>query len=426
MIMAQSKRTLWVRWRHRVRHWLGQVGGLSFLLLDAVVLLCTPRESLAQTRKKATVGVLNLHGNGDLILSMLCLNELRQLYPPSDYYFILLCAANTVELAKIIIPADEIIAIDRYWFCRSLKYRVSIIRQVARSGIAIAIQPTYNRFVTVEDALIRATRARSKVGSTGGPLYISRFVRLISDRWYDRLIHAADTPLHELERYGEFLSGLGVFPPLARPQLPRPPRFTHQSIGTRDYAVFALDASSFIKTWPRENFAKVAHYLSQRLGLRIVHCESGNGTGRTEEKLSRSDQAIINLQGATSMQDFLALLGGARIVLTNDSAALHLATALNIPTVAIAGGGLPVRYHPYPADYMPTVKNVLVVTKEMPCFGCGWLCIYQTTYATPAPCITAVSVSRVVRATLQLLSVKHDRPLADTNANSKAFPQNLP
>lgn len=42
-------------------------------------------------------------------------------------------------------------------------------------------------------------------------------------------------------------------------------------------------------------------------------------------------------------RDFIQLIKGAKLVITNDSAGLHLGVTLGRPVMAIAGGGLPER-----------------------------------------------------------------------------------
>ncbi len=86
------------------------------------------------------------------------------------------------------------------------------------------------------------------------------------------------------------------------------------------------------------------------------------------------------------------LIKGAKLVITNDSAGLHLGIMLRRPVVAVAGGGMPERYHPYPA-WAPV--RLIVVEKRLPCYGCNWNCIYGIQPGLPAHCIASVDVNHV-------------------------------
>ena len=41
----------------------------------------------------------------------------------------------------------------------------------ARKRYAVAVQPTFNRTLSVEDALVRATGAAERIGSAGSPMF---------------------------------------------------------------------------------------------------------------------------------------------------------------------------------------------------------------------------------------------------------------
>jgi ADP-heptose:LPS heptosyltransferase len=61
------------------------------------------------------------------------------------------------------------------------------------------------------------------------------------------------------------------------------------------------------------------------------------------------------------------------LILTQETAALHIATALRKPVAGIVGGGHFGRFYPWgdPETSRP-------VQREMSCYGCNWHCKYQT------------------------------------------------
>jgi heptosyltransferase-2 len=50
---------------------------------------------------------------------------------------------------------------------------------------------------------------------------------------------------------------------------------------------------------------------------------------------------VLNACGALSLRESAALIGRARVLVTNDSAPLHLAQAMGTPTVALFGPTVP-------------------------------------------------------------------------------------
>ncbi|MGI8618415.1 MAG: glycosyltransferase family 9 protein [Gemmatimonadaceae bacterium] len=91
------------------------------------------------------------------------------------------------------------------------------------------------------------------------------------------------------------------------------------------------------KRWPF--FAQLARLLSERYRLAIV----GGAAEQDAARSIRNDAGVDMLDGtgALSLLGSAELIGRAAAVVTNDSAPLHLASAMNTPTVAIFGPTVP-------------------------------------------------------------------------------------
>jgi ADP-heptose:LPS heptosyltransferase len=391
--------TLLIRSRlRRFRRRLSGLRGVMLTLADTIALplLCLGNGKRGAGRPvtgKPSVAVFNLHGAGDLLLSLPCLVQIRSRYPAGQYSLVLYCGPSAVELAAAYAPADDIVIVDRRRLLRSLSYRWSQLRTVSARSHRIAIQPTFNRMFAVEDALVRATGAAERVGSAGSADFISA-ARRWSNRWYSRLVEPSPRAMHELDRYGEFLRLLGW--PAAPPSLPSlaVPRGSPAIAGS--YVLFVPDSSSPLKSWPRERFEALAHQLADLSADEMFVFAGAPGGDRPGRYFRRwRKDRFVDRSEQTSVMEFLRLIEGARLVITNDSAGMHLAVMLHRPVVAIAGGGLPERYHPYPAW---TGAQLKIVERRMPCFGCNWNCIHDIEKDQPAPCISGIETAEVLQA----------------------------
>ncbi len=395
--MTNSRHLLRLRLR-RFRHRLGGLRGLILTLADAVVLPLLhlgsgERTGESSASDKPKVAVFNLHGAGDLLLSLPCLQHIRNRYPAGQYALVLYCGPSAAELAEAYAPADEIVVIDRRLLLRSLAYRWSQLRAVAACRYAIAIQPTFNRMLAVEDALVRASGAAERIGSAGSADFIGA-ARRWSDHWYDRLVEPSPRAMHELDRYGEFLRLL-AWPEAARslPSLMVPGGAPPVAGG---YVLFVPDSSSPLKSWPKERFERLAHQLANLSPDEMLMFAGAPGGDQPKRYFAKwREDRFIDRSGQTSVMDFLRLIEGAKLVITNDSAGMHLAVMLHRPVVAIAGGGLPERYHPYPAW---TGARLKIVERRMPCYGCNWNCIHDIESGSPAPCIALIETADVLQA----------------------------
>jgi ADP-heptose:LPS heptosyltransferase len=387
---------------HRVRRLLWRLRDVLFLAADSVVIAWgrfTAARPSAQERSK--LAVVAAHGLGDLILLRGVFDELLRLYPPARWHITLICSTVAREFAERDLAVDAIIDVDRIDMRRDLPRRLLVIGRLARAGFAAAIQPNYNREILIEDALIRATKAADRIGSEGTPQFISRRERTIGDRWYTQLVPVAERPMHDLERNAEFFRSLGVaLKDVPRPRLTRP--LQRPAAAERPYLLFAVGASSPLKTWPLREFVWLARTLAERGLPRAMFC-SGPTDWIDRAALDGLKAAgFDDLLGRTSVADLTALISRARLVISNDSATVHLAAALTVPAIAIAGGGIIGRYLPYPADEKasPADPVAVMMDESMDCFGCGWRCKFDVRPGAPAPCVERVQRERVLAAVI--------------------------
>jgi lipopolysaccharide heptosyltransferase I len=104
-----------------------------------------------------------------------------------------------------------------------------------------------------------------------------------------------------------------------------------------NYAVFVPGATVDAKRWPIENFAILADKIYEKYGCSIVVCGS-EPEKRIAEKLKElSDVPIVNLAGGTHIPQLIALLAGAKFVVSNDTGPAHIASALGVPLALIFG-----------------------------------------------------------------------------------------
>ncbi len=345
------------------------------------------------------MAIFNMHGGGDLLLSLPCLNRLREEFPADRYALTLFCGPSAMELAALYAPVDHLVAVDRHRLMRSFSYRSSVMKTIIAGGFAVAVQPTFNRMLAVEDSLVHATGAEKILGSAGSPMFAGRAARWLGDRWYHCLVKPSHGAMHELERYAEFLTGLGLQPSEARMlALTAPPGPPPMDLS--GFILVIPDASSPLKSWPMGSFEQLAHQLAECTKAPIVFA-GARGAKKPREEFNRWREGyFIDLTGRTAFADFLRLIAAARLVVTNDSGGLHLGVALGRPVVAVAGGGLPQRYHPYPAQAPPAMLRI--IENRLPCYGCNWKCIYPVMVGAPAYCVGSVTVGQVLDAVLGL------------------------
>jgi len=155
--------------------------------------------------------------------------------------------------------------------------------------------------------------------------------------------------------------------------------------------VICPGARSHIKRWTTDGFARVADRLTVELGVVVIFAGEPDERPVVEEILGMMARRAHSAVGVTTIRQLGALMARAQLVITNDSAALHVASAVQTPTVAIFG----------PTDerkYGPTSPRRRVVRRRLFCSPCEQaLCRFQH------ECMRFVNPDEVYEAARQLL-----------------------
>lgn len=103
------------------------------------------------------------------------------------------------------------------------------------------------------------------------------------------------------------------------------------------YVVLHPGGSSIRRRWPAENFGKVADAVAAK-GYHIYITGTADEQEMAHTMLQTMHWPADNVCGQLSLQALTALLSGASLLISNDTGPLHLARALNTPTVGLFQG----------------------------------------------------------------------------------------
>lgn len=257
----------------------------------------------------------------------------------------------------------------------------------------------------LNDLIARFIGARDKYGCAmrlcARSEFVNRYLYLRhGNRFYNHLLSVTGRPsLPEIEA-GLFrlVTGGAVPPP---PEFPCPPAALPPELAAVGaYCVLVPGASAPGRRWPVENFREwAARTLTDNPGLTLVIV--GTGAEKTlgaEIRRGLPDGAAIDLCGRTAVAELVAVIRGARFVLTNDTGAAHVSGRLRVPAVCVLGGGQFGWFAPC-AQY-PTVRYVY---RWRRCFWCGFDCRQDGFVPGRAyPCVADIAVAEVLAQTASL------------------------
>lgn len=132
------------------------------------------------------------------------------------------------------------------------------------------------------------------------------------------------------------------------------------------YIVFVPGAGWVTKRWPTEHFAELANLIVTKYKKKIILVGAKSDAILAEEILQKTKvpEYIINLIGKTNLQELIAVMNGAKAIISNDSGPMHIAAAVNSPVLALFGPTSDIKTGPYGE------KNRVITADEScrPCF----------------------------------------------------------
>jgi len=116
------------------------------------------------------------------------------------------------------------------------------------------------------------------------------------------------------------------------------------------------------KRWPVEHFGTLAKQAAKN-GYTVWLIGSPKDVAIGDAIVAASGGSCINLCGRTSLEDAIDLIGIAALVVTNDSGLMHVAAALDRPTLALYGSSSP-------AFTPPLSDKAKIIKIDIPCSPC--------------------------------------------------------
>jgi heptosyltransferase-1 len=160
--------------------------------------------------------------------------------------------------------------------------------------------------------------------------------------------------------------------------------------GGRPLAVLHPGARWPSKLWLVASWARLAEWLT-RQGFQVAITGSTADQKLAAGIAAQSQAPVVNLAGATSLDQLAGILRKARLAVTTDTGALHLAAALQTPVAAIFGPTAPWRTGPFGEGHQ-------VVRLELPCSPC-----FRRQCPEPR-CLTELTPAMVAAACEKILS----------------------
>jgi heptosyltransferase II len=210
--------------------------------------------------------------------------------------------------------------------------------------------------------------------------------------------HKRDTHLSRLRSLGvDNREGADFFIPVSREEMEFTSGVLAGAVTSTGFGgktvIVNPGAKSHLKRWGCAKYASLADRLISELGCTVLVTGNEDDKDVVKNTLKKMEQRPVDICGKTSLGSLFEVMRRSDLVITNDSAPLHVASAANAPTIAVFG----------PSDerkYGPLAEKSVVVKPSVPCRPC------EKALCATGPdegCISGISVDEVFAAAKRIL-----------------------
>lgn len=159
------------------------------------------------------------------------------------------------------------------------------------------------------------------------------------------------------------------------------------------------------RRWSIDRFATVADHLARGAGARIVLTGTAEEAPLVGACAARLAAPGVDLSGRLDVRELIELLAAADLVVSNDTAPVHLADAVGTPLLAIYGPNTPTLYG-------PRGPRSRAFHAGLSCSPCITNQNGKTSLCRRRLCLDTIDPARVAAAGLALLEARRAAPLA--------------
>jgi len=316
--------------------------GLNILVRCAGKILCINHDL---SKEFNVIAVCKFKGMGSIIQATPLLATLRNRFPQAEIIFVS-TPANKAILSKIPSIDTLILLNDKSFFTllgSVFPFMFKLIRKRIKVYFDLEIYSHFSSLVTT------CSLAKNRIG------FYLRSSNYRMGIYTHMMYYSVNSPislvylqLARLMGITDITSDLHDFRPFSITSL----NYSQEAqlhLHDDQYFVINVNASDlrFERRWGNDNFSLLIPMLQEQFqDYKIVLIGSKGEQQYVDELIHRLNSLhnIINLAGKTTIDELIALIGNANLMITNDTGPMNLAFALKTKTVALFGPGMLSQY----------------------------------------------------------------------------------
>jgi len=331
------------------------------------------------------------------VLFSLILPRFLKLARPAEAVTVLL-RSDAAKMAFLFPPLVNVMTVNYGRLGKDLAYRFETLKGLRAAGYRLVVSTDYLRHPYLDEALAAACGAEETYAMEPRPWAKYAGALRANLSFYTKLYDSGAQVRDKIVRWSDFanwLTGRSDPPPrvrLAAETLPRPVSVTPQRVLIQPFSAVKS------KQLPPAVYADLMEAMP---GYRFSVLGAPSDLERNPEfKVLLDKGADFDASG---FKDLVPLLRAVDLVISVDTALMHLAVAVGAKTLCLASAAYVGEIVPYAPAVTP--DNVTFLYHDMPCQGCLGSCIHPLERGM-YPCVACLTASRLTTTVKNLLKVK--------------------
>ncbi len=329
---------------------------------------------------------------GDVILCTPLIKATKKLFPQSFISFLLI--PETKNILENNPHLNEIIVYDKKGKEKGVKNFFRMVEKIKRRKFDLAIIP--HRYLR-SALLAYLAKIPQRIGfdkSIGSFLFTKKVTYQKNSHEIDRNLSLLNDFSHALrDRTPELFPGSEDFSYASQLLRDSGVKENEKIVGIAPGSVWAT------KRWLPERFAEVSDLLIKEAGVKVIFLGSKEDEKLCSEIVNLMKEKPVILAGKTNILQSAAIISKCKVILSNDSAPVHITSAMNKPVVVIFGSTIP------QFGFAPYGEGNTVIEKKMECRPCG---IHGKNRCPKKHfrCMTEITTQEIFEALLTKLSIQ--------------------
>lgn len=339
--------------------------------------------------------VVSSGGLGDTVLFSLVIEQFSRLAVDAEP--VTLLVQKSSKMMGFLFPSGVHLKAIDFGRLRDLPYRHAVMDELYDLNFRLVVHTDYLRHPHLDEAMIAAASASESVAmvARGWPKY-DRALQANS-RMYDRLYDSGPRHLDKVRRWHQFAAWLNAAElPLPAFRIP-PARLPAAAVEPAPLVIIQPFSAVREKQSAAALYRRIITSLPGGFNIAIAGTVNDRATNPEFEDIFALPNVTFD---ASTFEDLTPRLLAARLVISVDTACMHLAAVIGAPTLCLASAAYVGEIVPYDAEMSP--PNVLFLYHDMPCRGCLGNCS-QPKEDGKFACVARINADDAVAAVADML-----------------------